>query len=127
MRTTKSSTDCSARRPTASASRPEWLDAARFADTDGYHDDEYQRRLYPWRDWVIAAFNSNMPYDRVRASAQLAGDLLDEATKAQQDRHGSSVAIASVARPRAASSPRRYRVEYVIDRADDRGHRIRSA
>ncbi|MCX6837608.1 MAG: PSD1 and planctomycete cytochrome C domain-containing protein [Verrucomicrobia bacterium] len=51
-----------------------WLDAARFADTNGYQVDR-DRELWPWRDWVINAFNSNMPFDQFTIE-QLAGDLL---------------------------------------------------
>ena len=40
-----------------------WLDAARYADTHGYHIDSL-RGMWPWRDWVIDAFNANLPYDQ---------------------------------------------------------------
>jgi hypothetical protein len=59
----------------------QWLDLARYADSHGYQDDSY-RSMWPWRDWVIHAFNENMPYDRF-VTWQLAGDLLPEATKEQ--------------------------------------------
>ena len=55
-----------------------WLDVARYADTNGYHHDNY-RTMWPWRDWVIASFNSNKPFDRF-VTEQLAGDLLPDAT-----------------------------------------------
>ncbi len=58
-----------------------WLDVARYADSHGYQDDSY-RTMWPWRDWVIHAFNSNMGYDRF-LTWQLAGDLLPEAGKEQ--------------------------------------------
>ncbi len=51
-----------------------WLDVARYADSHGYQDDSY-RTMWPWRDWVIHAFNENLPYDRF-LTWQLAGDLL---------------------------------------------------
>lgn len=51
-----------------------WLDIARFADSHGYQDDSY-RSQWPWRDWVIHAFNTNMPYSTF-VTWQLAGDLL---------------------------------------------------
>ncbi len=51
-----------------------WLDLARFGDTSGFHFDS-TRQMWLWRDWVINAFNSNMPYDRFTIE-QLAGDLL---------------------------------------------------
>ena len=53
-----------------------WLDAARYADSHGYQDDR-PRTMWPWRDWVIEAFNSNMPYDSF-AIYQLSGDLLPD-------------------------------------------------
>ncbi|MFV1976544.1 MAG: DUF1549 domain-containing protein, partial [Candidatus Scalindua sp.] len=59
----------------------EWLDVARYADSHGYQDDSY-RTMWPWRDWVIHAFNNNMPYDQF-LTWQLAGDLLPNATKEQ--------------------------------------------
>jgi hypothetical protein len=58
-----------------------WLDLARFADSHGFQDDSY-RSQWPWRDWVIHAFNQNMPYDKF-VTWQLAGDLLPNATKEQ--------------------------------------------
>ncbi len=56
-----------------------WLDVARYADSHGYQDDNY-RSQWPWRDWVIHAFNKNMPYDKF-ITWQLAGDLIPDATK----------------------------------------------
>ena len=58
-----------------------WLDVARYADSHGYQDDSY-RTMWPWRDWVIYAFNKNLPYDEF-LTYQLAGDLLPGATKEQ--------------------------------------------
>lgn len=59
----------------------DWLDAARYADTNGYQGDR-ERTMWPWRDWVIKAFNDNMPYDEFTVQ-QLAGDLLPDATDEQ--------------------------------------------
>jgi hypothetical protein len=59
----------------------DWLDAVRYADTNGYHSDEV-RRIYPYRDYVIRAFNENMPFDRFTRE-QLAGDLFLEPTRDQ--------------------------------------------
>lgn len=60
----------------------DWLDVARFADTYGYQSD-LQCHVWPWRDWVIRAFNDNLPFDRFVAW-QLAGDLLPDATGEQR-------------------------------------------
>lgn len=59
-----------------------WMDAARYADSYGYQDDEV-RSQWPWRDWVIHAFNENMPYDQF-ITWQLAGDLLPDASLEQK-------------------------------------------
>ena len=58
-----------------------WLDLARYADTMGYEKDA-RRTIWPWRDWVIAALNADMPFDRFSIE-QLAGDLLPDATDEQ--------------------------------------------
>jgi hypothetical protein len=59
-----------------------WLDAARYGDSTGAHEDEL-RPSWAWRDWVIAAFNADMPFDRFTVE-QLAGDLLPDATTEQR-------------------------------------------
>jgi hypothetical protein len=59
----------------------EWLDLARFADTYGYQND-VERDMSPWRDWVIRAFNANLPYDQF-VLWQLAGDLLPDPSQDQ--------------------------------------------
>jgi len=58
-----------------------WLDLVRFADTNGVHHDHY-REMTPYRDWVIRAFNQNLPYDNF-VRYQLAGDLYKEPTQDQ--------------------------------------------
>lgn len=55
-----------------------WLDAARYADTNGYQGDP-ERTMWPWRDWIIRAMNANMPFDQFTIE-QIAGDLLPNAT-----------------------------------------------
>jgi hypothetical protein len=60
----------------------EWLDAARYADSNGFQGDG-DRTMWPWRDWVVEAFNRNLPYDQFTVW-QLAGDLLPGATLEQK-------------------------------------------
>ena len=59
----------------------DWLEAARYADSNGYQGDR-ERSMWPWRDWVVRAFNANMPFDEFTIQ-QLAGDLLPNATHDQ--------------------------------------------
>ncbi len=59
----------------------DWLEAARYADSNGYQGDA-DRTMWPWRDWVVEAFNRNLPYDQFTLW-QLAGDLLPAATQEQ--------------------------------------------
>src|SRR5207302_9202146 len=60
----------------------DWLDAARYADSNGYQGDQ-DRTMWPWRDWVVQALNANMPFDQFSVE-QLAGDLLPQATREQK-------------------------------------------
>ena len=60
----------------------DWLDIARYADSHGYQDDG-MREMWPWRDWVISAFNRNLRVDDF-ITWQLAGDLLPDATQEQR-------------------------------------------
>lgn len=59
----------------------QWLDYARFADSNGFQTDS-SRSMWPWRDWVINAYNKNMPFDQFTIE-QIAGDMLPNATKSQ--------------------------------------------
>ena len=59
-----------------------WLDVARYADTFGYQND-IAMEVWPWREWVINAFNRNMPYDQF-ITEQIAGDLIENATDSQR-------------------------------------------
>lgn len=91
-----------------------WMDAARYADSYGYQDDE-MRSQWPWRDWVIHAFNTNMPYDQF-VEWQLAGDLLPDATKEQ-------ILATGFNRNHKITEeggviPEEYRVTYVIDKTN---------
>ncbi|MBK8424867.1 MAG: PSD1 domain-containing protein [Lewinellaceae bacterium] len=89
-----------------------WLDIARFSDSYGYQDDNI-RSQWPYRDWVIHAFNSNMPYDQF-VTWQLAGDLLPEAGKEQ------ILATAFLRNHKYTEEggviPEEYRVEYALDK-----------
>jgi hypothetical protein len=96
----------------------EWLDAARFADSDGYLDDEYRRLLHPWRDWVIDAFNANMPYKQF-GTVQIAGDLL--ANPSKDDLIASGFGRLHRRTAENGIIDEEYRVEYVIDRTDTVG------
>ena len=60
----------------------EWLEAARYADSNGYQGDG-ERTAWPWRDWVVAAFNQNLPFDQFTLW-QLAGDLLPSPSRDQR-------------------------------------------
>jgi hypothetical protein len=61
----------------------QWLDIARFADTDGYLEDGGDRLLHPWRDWVIQSYQNNMPFNDF-LTWQLAGDLLPDSSREQK-------------------------------------------
>lgn len=95
----------------------QWLDLARYADTHGYQDD-LERTMWPWRDWVIHAFQKNMPYDQF-VKWQLAGDLLPNPTKEQ------IIATAFNRNHKITQEggviPEEYRVEYVADRTQTFG------
>jgi hypothetical protein len=91
-----------------------WLDIARYADSHGYQDDNY-RTQWPWRDWVIHAFNNNMPYDRF-ISWQLAGDLIPNATKEQLLATGFNRNHKITEEGGVVDEE--YRVEYVVDRTN---------
>ncbi|MBO0720851.1 MAG: DUF1549 domain-containing protein, partial [Blastocatellia bacterium] len=92
----------------------QWLDLARYADTHGYHIDS-QRDMWPWRDWVINAFNRNMPYDRFTIE-QLAGDLLPDATTEQKIASGFN--RNHMINFEGGAIPEEYQNEYVVDRVE---------
>ena len=81
----------------------DWLDGARYADTNGYQND-FARTMWPWRDWVIAAFNRNQPFDRF-VIEQIAGDLLPGAQPRPDGSPPASTAITGPS-PRPARSTR---------------------
>jgi len=90
----------------------QWLDAARYADTNGYNNDE-TRTMWPWRDWVINAFHIGMPYDQF-LTEQLAGDLLPQPTIAQRVATGFN--RNHVLTTEGGIIPEEYQAEYVADR-----------
>lgn len=90
----------------------EWLDAARYADTHGFNNDS-SRTMWRWRDWVIDAFNANLPYDRF-ITEQIAGDLLSQPTLEQ--RIATGFARNHVINSEGGIIEEEYRVEYVADR-----------
>lgn len=92
----------------------DWLDAARYADTNGYFSDK-PRQMWPWRDWVIRAFNQNLPFDQFTIE-QLAGDLLPSASLEQKIATGFS--RNSMANNESGIIDEEYRVEYIVDRLD---------
>ena len=91
-----------------------WLDAARYADSYGYQDDG-EVSMWRWRDWVIEAFNNNMPFDQFTIE-QLAGDLLPNATFEQRIATGFN--RNHRANSEGGAIPEEFRVEYVADRVD---------
>ncbi|MCI0681696.1 MAG: PSD1 and planctomycete cytochrome C domain-containing protein [Gemmataceae bacterium] len=105
----------------------DWLDAARYSDTNGYQTDG-TRAMWPWRDWVIEAFNKNMPFDQFTIE-QIAGDLLPPPSPPSQG--GDELVI----RRKVATGFHRNhmlngeggriaeesRVDYVVDRVDTTG------
>ncbi len=95
-----------------------WLDAARYGDTNGLHYDNYRGGIWPYRDWVVRAFNGNLPFDRF-AVEQLAGDLLPNPTLDQR------IATGFVRNNTTTNEngviEEEVRFQYVKDRADTTG------
>jgi mono/diheme cytochrome c family protein len=91
-----------------------WLDLARYADTHGYHIDS-AREMWPWRDWVINAFNRNMPYDQFTIE-QIAGDLLPNATEQQKIATGFN--RNHMINFEGGAIPQEYQNEYIVDRIE---------
>lgn len=94
-----------------------WLDLARYADSNGYTIDG-PRSIWPWRDWVIAAFNQDMPFDRF-TELQLAGDLLPGATAEQKLATGFHRNTSF--NEEGGTDPVQFRVERDVDRTNTTG------
>lgn len=94
-----------------------WLDSARYSDTDGFQADA-TRTNWPWRDWVVQAFNDNMPFDQF-TTQQLAGDLLPGNTPEQK--LATCFHRNHMTNGEGGRDPEESRVEYVIDRTNTLG------
>ncbi len=92
-----------------------WMNIARYSESDGFLDDHHDRLFWPYRDWVINAFNKNMPFDRF-STLQIAGDLMPNATKEQK----LATAFLRVGKRTTENGAinEEYRVEYALDRAN---------
>ena len=90
----------------------DWLDVSRYADSYGFQVDR-DREVWPWRDWVIKAFNENLPFDKF-VTWQLAGDLLPNPTDEQ--RLATMFSRLHMQESEGGSVEEEYRVEYVCDR-----------
>lgn len=91
-----------------------WLDLARYADSNGYHIDA-PRSMWPYRDWVIRAYNQNMPFDQFTRE-QLAGDLLPDATIDQ--RIATGFHRNTMLNEEGGIDPEEFRTKSVVDRVD---------
>lgn len=91
-----------------------WLDGARYADSHGYHIDS-TRDIWKYREWVIEAFNKNMPFDQFTIE-QLAGDLLPEATTSQKI--GSGYVRCNMSTGEGGAIEEEYRAKYAFDRLE---------
>ncbi|MCI0742462.1 MAG: PSD1 and planctomycete cytochrome C domain-containing protein [Gemmataceae bacterium] len=94
-----------------------WLDLARYADSNGYTIDG-KRSIWPWRDWVIAAFNKDLPFDRFTIE-QIAGDMLPNATRDQMVATGFHRNTSF--NEEGGTNPEQFRVERVVDRTNTTG------
>jgi hypothetical protein len=92
----------------------QWLDFARYADTHGYHIDSH-RDMWPWRDWLIRAFNANKPFDQFTIE-MLAGDLLPNATQEQKIATGFN--RNHMINFEGGAIPEEYLNEYLVDRVE---------
>jgi len=93
-----------------------WMDLARWSESDGFLDDHHDRFLWPWRDWVLAAFENNMPFDQF-GTEQLAGDLIPNASKDQI----LATAFLRVGKRTTENGAidEEYKAEYMVERTDN--------
>ncbi|MBS1917241.1 MAG: PSD1 domain-containing protein [Bacteroidetes bacterium] len=97
-----------------------WLDVARYADSYGYQDDNI-RTQWPWRNWVIHAFNKNIPYNQF-ITMQIAGDMMPGATK--EDILATGFFRNHKYTEEGGVVPEEYRIEYLIDKTKTYGKGI---
>jgi hypothetical protein len=97
-----------------------WLDAARYSDSNGYEKD-LVREQWSWRDWVISAFNNDMPYDQF-ITEQIAGDMLPKATQEQIVATG--FLRNSMINEEGAIVPEQFRMDEMFDRLDCLGKAV---
>ncbi len=95
----------------------DWLEASRYADSNGYQGDG-ERTMWPWRDWAVSAFNSNLPFDQFTLE-QLAGDLLPNPTFEQRLATGFN--RNHMINGEGGRIPAENRVDYVMDMAETMG------
>lgn len=95
----------------------DWLDAARYSDSNGYQTDP-ERGMYPWRDWAVKALNDNMPFDQFSIE-QIAGDLLPNAT--QDQKLATAFLRNHMINGEGGRLPEENRIEYLFDQAETVG------
>jgi hypothetical protein len=95
----------------------DWLEAARYADSNGYQGDA-ERTMWPWRDWAVDAFNRNLPFDQFTVW-QLAGDLLPSAT--QEQKLATAFCRNHMINGEGGRIAEENRVDYVMDMAETTG------
>ena len=95
----------------------DWLDAARYADSNGFQGDR-DRTMWPWRDWVVQSLNENMPYDQFTI-CQLAGDLLHTAKR--QQKLATGFCRNHMINGEGGRIPEENRIEYIFDQTETLG------